>query len=484
MIKYLEDEKIYRLWLKFQTVAICCIFVYFSLFQFAPNYLGALYSVPYRLCGLLLIIGFLLIRRFKDGLEFKLFFFYLVWITVMRIIDGSFFLDGVPDGIFNRWMSLPLCVFALVIPAEKRLKLMDIMAIIYAVAYTLLAFICIYAGPEQLTLINPLTGTELCEFVGGRLHVFWKNSNAVSTWFMLACWMLLYLFFRSKKPVWKIIIVPAILANYVALALTFSRSAQLGFVLGAGMFAAALALKKLPLEKLWHKAAVFLLCMCICLPVYKGFALSTTFINSLAPESSQSEVVVKTRSAANAGKIETLSMVQLDSTAKAPQSEKEKQEDMTDRLNNRGLHSTGRTELWYGAIKTIEDEPSRLITGKFESIVDTNDYIRKYDRQQFVLYGDRIHHHNAYLEMFLYSGIPGFALIMGFLLLLVYKMVKLYFCKKSDMALISLIVMLTGLFIYNLFESCLLHIYDMRNVTFFILAGYMLAFEKELCRKY
>ena len=461
MLKTLENEKLNILWLKFHTAAVVCIFVYFALYQFAPNYFGLVYSIPYRFCALALILGLLLFRRFKDGVELKLLFFYCLWVTIMRVVDGSVTLEGVPDGIFNRWVALPLCAFALLAPAEKRLKLLDVMAVIYAAAYTILGVICIYAAPEQLVIINPISGITLCEFIGGRLYVFWKNCNAVSPWFMMGCWLLVYLFFRSRKTLWKALIAPAFIVNYTALALTYGRSSQLGFALGFGMLAAAIALRKLPVKKLIYKVALFLLCMCICIPVYKGFGIAAGVVESFAPEI---PVITETATAAQKEEIK----------------EQQLQTAVAESLKNRGFSSAGRIELWISSICALAEEPSRLITGKFESIIDTNEYMKVHDPGEFKIYGIRLHHHRSYVEMFLYSGVPGFALILGFFLLLVIKMVKLYFCQRTDMAQITVIVMLTGLMIYNLFESSLMHIYDIRTVAFFVFAGYVLAFEKEL----
>ena len=59
----IENRKIYSVWLKLYVAAVFCFFVYFALYQFAPNYLGALYPVVYKLSALALIACFLFFRR-------------------------------------------------------------------------------------------------------------------------------------------------------------------------------------------------------------------------------------------------------------------------------------------------------------------------------------------------------------------------------------------------------------------------------------
>ncbi len=461
MLKIYENERLRTLWLKIYTAVICCFFVYFSVYQFAPNYFGLLYPLVYKLLALAAIASYLFFRRFEDGTEFKLIFFYCLWITAMRAIDGSLALDGVPDSIINRWIILPYLGFALMLPAEKRMKLMDLMAAIYVLFYTVLGLICIYAGPEQMTIINPLTGITLCEFVSGRLYVFWKNCNTVSPWFLSGCFFSLYLFFRSRKKLWKAIVIFALLVNYIALSLTFGRSSQVGLALGMGMAAAAYAFKRFGIKTTAKKLIVTILLIALCVPVaYKGFELSTGVISSFSPE----KVLPAENAAQQAGTEISI-------------------QERTETLNNRGMSSSGRTGLWASSLKVFMGEPSRLVTGKFESIIDTNQYIKEHFPDDYARYKDRLHHHNAYLEMLLYSGIPGFLLILVFFVLLVVKMIKLYFASEVDISVKILIILVTGLLIYNCFESSLFHIYDLRTVVFCVLAGYVLAFEKELTEK-
>lgn len=459
----IENRKIYSVWLKLHVAAVFCFFVYFALYQFAPNYLGALYPVVYKLSALALIACFLFFRRLKDGSEFVLIFLYCLWVTLMRLIDGSFTIEGVPDSIVNLWIILPYLGFAFLLSPERRMKMLDMMAVIYCAAYTVLGVLCVYAAPNQLVLINPLTGTEITEFVSNRLFVFWKSCNTTSAWFLISLWLLVYLFFRCRRRGLRILIIPAILINYMSLALTFSRSAQMGFAIGAGMLAAAAALRYLPLRRISQKAAVLAVVLCIfSLAAYKGFSLSVNAVNIFSRHAAEAQTeVISAEENKQLKKIEAA----------------------TEGLNNRGLNSSGRTKLWLASLKTLAEHPSRLITGKYESIIDTNSYIAEHAPKEYARYKDRLHHHNAYLETLLYSGVPGFLVIMAFFVLLTVKMVRIFFCEKAeaDMAVKTLTILLTGLMIYNFFESSLLHIYDLRSVVFFVTAGYVLAFEKELC---
>ena len=62
------------------------------------------------------------------------------------------------------------------------------------------------------------------------------------------------------------------------------------------------------------------------------------------------------------------------------------------------------------------------------------------------------------------------------------KMIRLYFAPEAEIYLKVIIMMLSGIMVYNLFESTLFCIYDMRTVVFCVLAGYVLAAERELAQ--
>ena len=130
-----KSSKFYNVWVILYKLGVFFIFLLFGLLPFSKPYIGEFYLDLYKFVGLALIFTFLVFRRFKDGSEIKLIFLYFLWLSLARIIDGGILLDGAVGSIFDIIVCLPFLGFAIVIPAEKRLNWLDIIAIIYCAAY-------------------------------------------------------------------------------------------------------------------------------------------------------------------------------------------------------------------------------------------------------------------------------------------------------------------------------------------------------------
>ena len=292
----------------------------------------------------------------------------------------------------------------------------------------------------------------------GRLEIFEVSCNAVGAWYYMACIFLVYLFFRYRKPLLRVFFVLCFVICYLVLAITYSRSSMLGFSISVGMLLVILAFHYFPLRKNASKAVVLVVMMCLgTLLAYKSFGLSTTLMSeaSVSVQTAVQEAPV----AESSGKSSSEQLIQT-----------------TEVLNERGLNSSGRVELWVAAIQSLKEDPGRIITGTINPAILTDQYIREHMPES--KYGYRENHHNAYLDILMSSGLPGLLLIMCFLAVLVVKMIRLFFTENRSVPL-SVTVMITGILIFNVFESSLFD-YTLNTTVFSIVAGYIPVFEKNL----
>lgn len=473
----MDSSKLYNAWIKVFRVAIFSIFLFYTFLLISTQYVGVLYRYVYKLTAIFLICTYIFFRRFRDGIEFKLIFAYCVWLVAVRFFDGGLFVEGTKDYIVNQGMIMPLLGFAMLVPAEKRLKWLDAMAIIYCIAFTVIGIVCLYGVINCVEIMNPLEdGMLLCMFGNGyRLYVLSHSCNSSGAWYATACILLVYLAFRYRRTSVRILLFISFAVCYLVLACTYSRSCMLSFSVSVAMVIAVAIQHHFKIRRTAHKAIALVLVMCICAPLaYKSFAVATSLMSkaTIAVLEEKSEKLlaetVTGEEPAEAEKIE-------ESAKRVEKSE--------ERLNNRGASSSGRFDFWYAALLSLRNDPDRIITGSINSIEETN-RVAMEDLPEGRRHKVELpHHHNSYLELLMYGGLPGFLLMMAAFVIIVVKSVRVFFAENSGATpeIKILIAVIAGIMVYNLFETSFIHKYYMCTAMYFVVAGYILACEKELC---
>ena len=334
--------------------------------------------------------------------------------------------------------------------------------------YTLIiAALCVYAAVSRVGIINPISGGWICISADAvnRLEVFGRNPNYVAIYFYISMFLLLYQFFRYKKLPVRIIIAAAFLLNYLAVTLTFTRNVMLGFSLSMGAVAVMLAYEHFSLKKKSHKAAVLIVLMCVCAPLtYKSFDLSAQLLGR-ASNASVYE---------NAAAEETVVV--------------ENPEQSRDFSDERGFADTGRLPIWGTAIPVLKENPSRLFIGSIDGMNATNNYFyeqyHEYGRQEYKDLSEvgAVHYHNSFLHVLMLTGLPGLLLVLAFMALLAVHMLRVFFSEKGKVPLEvkTLVIMLAGIFAYNLLESALFYEQGLSPAVFFLASGFIISYSKEL----
>ena len=146
--------------------------------------------------------------------------------------------------------------------------------------------------------------------------------------------------------------------------------------------------------------------------------------------------------------------------------------------------ASGRMDIYASTIPTFRTEPRRLLIGSYS-------FKMMELPQQFMVY-PFFHMHNLWLQVLMLTGLPGFLLVLAFCILLIWRMLRLFFSQNpaADIAVKILTFPLAGVMIYGMFETILFTQCaddrantDFRELFFFLLAGIVLAYSYELAPK-
>ena len=463
----LDGRKIYA-------AASLLLFIYYMLKQVNEGLWYSVYCVYYLyLSPVLIAFGLYFSRRGKP-LEFKIYTLFCLWLYVSRLLNGDYFLTFDGAAVLDICLGCAFLAVSLVLKSGDRYRYLDWLSIAVGAFYTLVGLAAMYGVILRRELTNPIFYGKLLNFEGlmYRARVLGKSSNESVMWFFISFFLLLYLFVRKKKLLWRIAIVPAAAVNYLCMAATFSRSGRLAFSLGVALLTGLAALKLPSLKSQGRRTLAAIALTCAVLPAaYFSFDAAAAGIR-----------LVSTAAVAAVGEEEAEeSAVQTEpSTAAeaAPEAAAEEQsaEDSETAANpfmyqdNRGLDDSGRFEVYKSIIPTIQREPLRLLRGcKYQDVMSVaNTVLKNY----------KVHFHNTFLQSLAFTGLPGLILCLAFCILLSVKIIRLYF-SPAPFELKALSMILVGSLIYNMLEVSLFYYTDIRTNIFYLIAGAVLAWFRD-----
>lgn len=448
------------------------LFALFTMAPFATAYFGSLYSVWYRVLALVLLSLYFYLRRLRDGWEVRLLTLWCLWLTLVQMLHGDLSLLDSWEHLFNMWTQILWLVVPMLLQQKDRLRLLDGIALIFGLAFSLLAALCLYGALTGVKPLNPFSGEALYYFSHEpRLYALGQNTNTVAHWFFLDFWMMIWLFLRSRRAPFRLLAVLGAVLAWLGIALTVSRNSMLGFSVCAGLGLGIVLLRKLPLRRRSLQTLVLLAVLCVSVPLlWKSFTWATGCLVDIQKTVAAEPVAAEPSAAA--------------SPAAAARPEK-KTENVYEQ--GRGLEDSGRLPIYRAALQVLGENPLRLLTGETDVMGATNARLRQWRAAEGKQAKEFAHHHCSYLHVLMGTGLPGFLLLAGFLLLLLEKMGRLLHPAMSgEPALCAVVLCLLGIGLYNLLETCLLYASDIRCILFFLLAGTVIACARDMapvCRQ-
>lgn len=299
-------------------------------------------------------------------------------------------------------------------------------------------------------LLADLVPESLQQFVfwdGARLHVLW-HPNMSACLFMLGMGFAVMFLVQSRKTAVKVLLGVAVVAQFVAMAMTNCRTTLLltGAMLGVIVF---LALLRRFEKKVSGKTLRIILCVVLLLA---ALLIAVGFFQAAGAIYQWNNDRLVAIGIANGTVDPETGILQGDNGQGS--------------LTNDMRTLNGRTYIWKGAFSAIRDSKALALFGTEYS----GTVISVYSPLQVV------HGHNSWVESLMRMGLPGFMLSLTFTALAMVSAAKLVLNPvvelwKKILAILTMCLMATGflepyLFITNVY-------YHVTDFAFFFLTGYL-----------
>lgn len=440
------------------------IFCFFMLCPVAPEH----WAEMYYFFGRVILVSFIALFFYhyspRGRFEVNLVILYALWLMATRFLNGDHWMLREPDLVLTRFLCAAMLGLGPMLDREGRRRFLNyfcaVVGIFYFVSGALAIVVNLLGTYVYLPLENVLFGLDEPWHIH-YINVFNTNRTISSLWFYLAFCLMLYQFFACRNKRWRIPIVIAGLLFYVAIALVFSRTVKMVFSLSIAMLAMLLALRYLPMKKLWQKAVVLLLCAVLFVPLtFKSFDWTA---NRMADISSL--LISKSSDG-----VETAGVDFSDTR------------DLVSDISN----LSERRQIFASFIPSLKLSPRRIFVGCF------SDKLMSIPNLFVDFPIPFLHMHNFLLEVFMLTGLLGFLLVVFFCLRLLLRMLHLFFTadQRVSMADKVLTIPLTGILLYGMFEVVIFTACsdkraptDMRELCFFIIAGMVLSCSYEVLPK-
>lgn len=449
-----------RDWRDFNAGAGLFIFCLFMVCPVAPEHWAEMYSFFGRIILVAFMALFFYHYRFCHSFEVNLVILYALWLMATRFLNGDHWMAREPDLVLTRFLCAAMLGLGPMLDRERRRRFLNFfcaaVGIFYFVSGALAIAVnlldtCVYLPPE-----NVLFGLEEAWHIH-YINVFNTNRTISALWFYIAMCMMIYQFFACRNKRWRIPIVAAGLLFYVAISLAFSRTVKLVSSVSAAMLAMLLALKYLPLKKLWQKAAILILCAGLFIPLtFKSFDWTAGLMSHIS-----SLVISESAGVESAGV------------------------DFSDSRNliEDASNLSERGQIFASFIPSLKISPRRIFVGCF------SDKLMSIPNLFVDFPIPFLHMHNFLLEAFMLTGLLGFLLVVFFCLRLVIRMLHLFFTNDRQVSMADrvLTIPLAGILLYGMFEVVIFTACsdkraptDIRELSFFVLAGMVLARSQEM----
>lgn len=447
----------------------------------------------------LLVGGVLYFRRLQDGLEYRLLLGYWLWFSLSRIINNNPTLKYDFPFIFDLALMLPFFALGLAQSREERRKYLDWLSAAVGGYHFVVGLIALSAFLRRTIIINPITEGSLgiiAESDYARINVFDTHPNVTGFWFLMALFLMIYEFFACRKKLWRIPILASAAVDLIVIAISYSRSVRVSMALALSLLAAMILFKLLEKRSRVLCWAVILVgMMAAAWAAYESSGLCADVMATLSYEVSgtrpTTEAVQQTDGGAAAGA--TRAEYPFPAEAAALSGQRAVSSASPAELSSGGLVrsdpraksgsleavSSGRIYIWRGAFQAIGVDPSVLWKGKLVKDVMTiaNTFI-----DPALTWGIPAHFHNSLLQVLMTAGIPGLAFAGAFLALLVYRSLRLLFCRdmRVTAAMRTLALPVVATLPHFMLEAGLFTTCDVRTLFFFLLCGMALGAGREI----
>lgn len=496
MLKKLYDIKVG--WQQIHAFFLLGIVAFFMLQRIVPDRCSDLYNA-YLPISVGLLAGLYFSRKGLSGpIELKIYFCLFAWFLLSRWLnrDVYLFMDGKQTLnmlISFLFLSAPLCL-----GKKERDILIDGLTIVYGGCYLLTSMVSVVMLVLGSYVSIPPEGTMIiAENPDGFLCISLTHRLEDAANLFMAQFLFVYQFFKRRNKLARFGFLICIVILHVSIALCHSRTTQIAMSGAAAMLTMIVMMPRVKYLRpalrsvlICATAAAALLCC------YLSFDLSNSLVT-------KAHNIFSARFEAYYNSLETKPNeeyfgLRVDYEARQKSEEETETSELTQQagtdssaadtvntaeisaVDNRKLAGnwtfTGRTEIWHAGIVSLSRDPINIIKGQITGrhMIALNPILKElYPHVNEFKY----HMHNSFLETLMIAGLPGFCLALAWTILMVHKMLKLFFSKKGEHSLVLKlpILAISGMFVISMLEIFLFMWLNDSTIVFLFVSGIFLA---------
>ncbi len=405
----------------FNTAIFCIFFIYFQtkmlhflnpelMTFYINNYLNYLYAAA---------LGIILIKEYKVFLkakEFKIIILFLLWMLFVGLLNYWFSMAVVINVLF---MSLISFMIPFLLTDQNKQRYTLIILIPTILFLTVLAVLGIYAfiinsDLRPLTSYMPHIDIHRDQ---SRLSVFWHVNLTAIIYNIVSIIVISFLFYLKKKYL-KVVLVVILALFFIVMALTQSRTSNIGFAVAIGLIIASAVIKRDKLKGSSKKTLAFFLSfaattlLVLLLSSVVLFIMNSIRISLSHKDFSNYPLVLQIPEQTNIETSETIVVETSDNlSTNEPIIENNdivKEEDLeVGRSLSHWLDFNGRTGIWIDHLQIIKAHPSSFLFGYRLHPLDIQQELRNLTERE-------THPHSGYLHALLSLGIVGLLLYVMF----------------------------------------------------------------------
>ncbi len=443
------------------SLAAVAIMLFFMFGRLNHYLLQSLYESNYYHLGVPAMVAvYIAVRGFKDGTGMKILILYVFWAVLSRILTGDRFL--VVEGDYLIDLSTMILLFApgILLQGRQRDRLFNVTAVVIVLFYLVMAAVCIYTAATRAFVENPIDyrGIGYPRPSETRLYFLSYHWNETACQFVIAFGLCLVLFFRTENSFLRAGLLLTALADFVVVGLTVSRNGQTCVSLLLGMMFGVLTVRRIRRASLWKRTAAFIaVCLLATVLFYQLFEPARYALWRVYQGREETEDVVLNAEDTAAFNSEGTRAEVLAAKNAEPG---EKTEAASYNADNRGYLDSGRTEIYWSALKSLQMEPKRLLIG--------SGYYHVMDISHTLIREQAKHFHNTFLQVVNEFGLMGLVLVVWFFLLMLKYAFRMTF--ETDESVPAgdqmLILLPLALMFFFMLEVGIFKIVDMANFTF------------------
>lgn len=436
---------------------------------------------------------------FKVGLPrewvLRLHLGYLLWLLITRWLNGDVYLFIDWKIVRCEVISFLMLSVGVLLSPEGRRRLLNILSLIYAgffVFFSLLGLFVsvtntyIHIPPENVwitireagnpvPLLNLLSSFRLTS--AGRLYMAWG--------------LLGYQAVHTQRKGLRVLLLLGMLVLHLAIALCYSHTIWITTSLSCAMFVLLLGHRRLRMLRPALRALILAVSFVVTIPVvYKSFSLSLqlrdTLYTQLAPRFAQRYEAWEHKpdpeffGIAVPEQSEDPEVISAAFRRNTAEQNAENGDIYLDPPRSFKMEYTlsWRTLIWESVPYCIRKNPAVLLRGQLsKGLMDrTNAYL-------FGVYRilNQPNMHNYLFQSILLAGLPGFLMVLAWTLLIVVRMIRVFFSREDTvpLSIAFLTIPMTGMFLFNMMEYELFPAWDSSSLAFLLLTGVFLGLYRE-----